>query len=94
MNANKGFYWRNEINTPWLNSFVGQWKFSVAVDYGVANSDQYQTKQQALLGSALGTSFSKSIFSSQILINKPLIYPSSLSQPNRWSLSWSISIAI
>ncbi|OAT24285.1 ShlB/FhaC/HecB family hemolysin secretion/activation protein [Proteus myxofaciens] len=94
LNANKGFYWRNEINTPWLNSFVGKWKFSVAVDYGVANSDQYQTKQQTLLGSAVGASFSKSIFSSQVLINKPLFYPPSFSQPNRWTLSWSISIAI
>lgn len=94
LNANKGFYWRNEINTPWLNSFVGKWKFIFAVDYGVANSDQYQTKQQTLLGSAVGALFSKSIFSSQVLINKPLFYPPSFSQPNRWTLSWSISIAI
>ncbi|MBN1033933.1 ShlB/FhaC/HecB family hemolysin secretion/activation protein, partial [Escherichia coli] len=49
LSANRGLYWRNEINTPWINSFLGQWRFITAVDYGVIYSDQYETKQQSLL---------------------------------------------
>ncbi|WYX00137.1 ShlB/FhaC/HecB family hemolysin secretion/activation protein [Proteus vulgaris] len=93
LSANRGFYWRNEINTSGIMSFLGQWKFIAAIDYGVINSDKYETKQQSLLGSAIGASFYRSTFSSQILINKPLFYPSSL-KPDHWSLFWSISLAI
>ncbi|KAB7715180.1 ShlB/FhaC/HecB family hemolysin secretion/activation protein [Proteus mirabilis] len=93
LSANRGLYWRNEINTPWINSFLGQWRFITAVDYGVIYSDQYETKQQSLLAGAMGLSFYRSPFSSQLLINKPFIYPK-WSNANQWSLSWSISFAL
>ena len=93
LNANRGFYWRNEINTPQINYFLGDINFIFALDYGVAHSDKYETKQQSLLGSAIGASFCRSVFSSQLLVNKPLFYPKSL-KPDHWSLFWSISFAI
>lgn len=93
LNANRGFYWRNEINTPQINYFLGDINFIFALDYGVAHSDKYKTKQQSLLGSAIGASFCRSVFSSQLLVNKPLFYPKLL-KPDHWSLFWSISFAI
>ncbi|WP_426774059.1 ShlB/FhaC/HecB family hemolysin secretion/activation protein [Proteus faecis] len=93
LNANSGFYWRNEINTPKINYFLGDVNFIFALDYGVAHSDKYEMKKQSLLGSAIGASFCRSAFSSQLLINKPLIYPKSL-KPEHWSLFWSISFSI
>ncbi|MDL5165582.1 ShlB/FhaC/HecB family hemolysin secretion/activation protein [Proteus faecis] len=93
LNANSGFYWRNEINTPQIKCFLGNVNFIFALDYGVAHSDKYETKKNKIIGSAIGASFDHSIFSSQILINKPMFYPTSL-KPDHWSLFWSISFAI
>lgn len=93
LSANRGLYWRNEINTPWINSFFGQWRFTTAFDYGAIYSDKYETKQQSLLAGAIGFSFYRSPFSSQLFIDKPLIYPV-WSNTNQWSLSWSISFAL
>ncbi|MGC2866631.1 ShlB/FhaC/HecB family hemolysin secretion/activation protein [Proteus vulgaris] len=93
LNANNGFYWRNEINTPQINYFLGDVNFIFALDYGVAHSDKYETKKNKIIGSAIGVSFYHSILFSQILMNKPLIYPKSL-KPEHWSLFWSISLAI
>ncbi len=93
LNANNGFYWRNEINTPQINYFLGDVNFIFALDYGVAYSDKYETKKNKIIGSAIGVSFYHSILFSQILMNKPLIYPKSL-KPEHWSLFWSISLAI
>lgn len=93
LNANSGFYWRNEINISPISSFLGKWNFIFALDYGVAHSDKYETNKNKVIGSAIGASFYHSIFSSQILINKPLVYPKSL-KPEHWSLFWSISFAI
>ncbi|NBM97457.1 ShlB/FhaC/HecB family hemolysin secretion/activation protein [Proteus penneri] len=93
LNANSGFYWRNEINISPINFFLGKWNFIFALDYGVAHSDKYETKKSEIIGSAIGASFYHSIFSSQILINKPMFYPTSL-KPDHWSLFWSVSFAI
>ncbi|WP_337239783.1 ShlB/FhaC/HecB family hemolysin secretion/activation protein [Proteus faecis] len=93
LNANSGFYWRNEINTPKIKCFLGNVNFIFALDYGVAHSDKYETKKNKIIGSVIGASFDHSIFSSQILINKPMFYPTSL-KPEHWSLFWSISFAI
>ncbi|WP_353615137.1 ShlB/FhaC/HecB family hemolysin secretion/activation protein [Shigella sp. FC1967] len=84
LNANSGFYWRNEINTPQIKCFLGNVNFIFALDYGVAHSDKYETKKNKIIGSAIGASFDHSIFSSQILINKPMFYPTSL-KPDHWS---------
>ncbi|MCT6517176.1 POTRA domain-containing protein [Proteus vulgaris] len=93
LNANSGFYWRNEINTPQIKCFLGNVNFIFALDYGVAHSDKYETKKNKIIGSAIGASFDHSIFSSQILINKPMFYPTSL-KPDHWSLFWSVSFVI
>lgn len=93
LNANSGFYWRNEINTPKINYFLGDVNFIFALDYGVAYSDKYETNKNKVIGSAIGASLYHSIFFSQILISKPLIYPESL-KSDHWSLFWSISLAI
>ncbi|QEZ91576.1 ShlB/FhaC/HecB family hemolysin secretion/activation protein [Proteus sp. CD3] len=93
LNANSGFYWRNEINTPKISYFLGDVNFIFALDYGVAYSDKYETNKNKVIGSAIGASLYHSIFFSQILISKPLIYPKSL-KPDHWSLFWSISLAI
>lgn len=93
LNANSGFYWRNEINTPKIKYFLGNVNFIFALDYGIAHSDKYETKKNKIMGSAIGASFYHSIFSSQILINKPIFYPASL-KPDHWSLFWSVSFVI
>ncbi|MEQ5227442.1 ShlB/FhaC/HecB family hemolysin secretion/activation protein [Proteus cibi] len=93
LNANSGFYWRNEINTPKIKYFLGNVNFIFALDYGIAYSDKYETKKNKIMGSAIGASFYHSIFSSQILINKPIFYPASL-KPDHWSLFWSVSFVI
>ncbi|XOY28836.1 ShlB/FhaC/HecB family hemolysin secretion/activation protein [Proteus cibi] len=93
LNANSGFYWRNEINTPKIKYFLGNINFIFALDYGIAHSDKYETKKNKIMGSAIGASFYHSIFSSQILINKPIFYPASL-KPDHWSLFWSVSFVI
>ena len=63
LNANSGFYWRNEINISPINFFLGKWNFIFALDYGVAHSDKYETKKSEIIGSAIGASFYHSIFS-------------------------------
>lgn len=93
LNANSGFYWRNEINTPKIKYFLGNVNFIFALDYGIAHSDKYETKKNKIMGSAIGASFYHSIFSSQILINKPIFYPASL-KPDYCSLFWSVSFVI
>lgn len=94
LSGNRGFYWRNELDSKIASTSIGQWHLLAALDYGLVASDKYQIERNALIGGAAGISFtSYSHFASRFLISKPLSYPSLL-KPDNWTMYWSVSFAI
>lgn len=91
LTANNGFYWRNEINTPLMKTYIGQWRVMLGLDYGVIYSDKYGTRNNSLIGGAAGVLFYYLPLTSQVYISKPIVY-SPLLKPDNWLFSWSVSL--
>lgn len=94
LSGNRGGYWRNEVNKDIANTAIGQLRFIGALDYGFIASDKYHIEHDTLAGGAVGLSFTgNSLFYSQLLLSKPLHYPSQL-KPDNWSAYWSVSLSL
>ncbi|HGN1705996.1 TPA: ShlB/FhaC/HecB family hemolysin secretion/activation protein [Providencia rettgeri] len=94
LSGNRGGYWRNEINKDIANTAIGQLRFIGALDYGFIASDKCHIEHDTLAGGAVGLSFiGNSLFYSQLLLSKPLHYPSQL-KPDNWSAYWSVSFSL
>ncbi|HGJ5865748.1 ShlB/FhaC/HecB family hemolysin secretion/activation protein [Arsenophonus nasoniae] len=92
LSGNQGFYWRNEMSYPVIRQGALTVNLTGAVDYGyLHHQPKYGIERAHLLGSGVGLSASARLFNTQILLGKPLYYPTSL-QPDRWSVYWSAGI--
>ncbi len=94
ISANRGAYWRNDINWRWPKPF---YDFGISI-YGAIDAGWLQEQKPyleggSLAGAAIGINVSNQYFSHAFSGGVPLFYPGSM-KPDKWVVYWQASLSL